>query len=366
MTPPNPDMPYNDLPALPPAPDLESKAVLRKVIATRTALAELKQSSDLIPNTDILINNLTLLEAQASSEIENIVTTTDQLFQYSSIGNEGAADPSTKEALRYRSALYEGFQRLSERPLNTNTAITVCSAIKDVDMQVRRVPGTALRNSRTGAVIYTPPEGLPLLQKLLTNWESYMNEPAEIDPVVRMAVAHYQFEAIHPFSDGNGRTGRVLNTLFLVHAGLLTQPTLYLSREINLTKQEYYDRINQVTFASEWEAWIIYMLAAVEKAATWTCDRIRQIRELTEATIAAIREKQAKLYSRELVDVVFAKPYCRIDDLVTAGIAKRQTASVYLKKLVEIGVLQERTVGRDKIFINVALVDLLTRQDDAD
>jgi hypothetical protein len=218
----SPNRPFNDLPALPPAVDLETKAVLKRCITARAALAELKQAAELIPNQAMLINTLPLLEARASSEIENIVTTADRLFRH--LDADTDADPATREALRYRQALLDGFRQINQRPLNTRTAETVCTRIRGVEMTVRRVPGTALVNDRTGEVIYTPPEGEREIRNLLANWERFLNTETSIDPLVRMAAAHYQFEAIHPFADGNGRTGRVLNSLFLIQEDLLTLP----------------------------------------------------------------------------------------------------------------------------------------------
>jgi len=209
-----PDKPFNNLPLLPPKADLETKAIFKHCIAARAALAELKQAAQLIPNQTILINTLPLLEAQASSEIENIVTTTDRLFQFREMDDN--ADASTKEALRYSRALLEGFQSLRNRPLATRTAEEICTLIKDARMKVRRVPGTTLTQKQTGAIIYTPPVGEDLLRSLLANWERFLHEATDIDPLVRMAVAHYQFEAIHPFTDGNGRTGRLLTSLYLI------------------------------------------------------------------------------------------------------------------------------------------------------
>src|SRR5256885_7268991 len=209
----HPDRPYNDLPRLPPALDLEPRAVLKQCVAARAALAELKQAAELIPNPAMLINTLPVLEARASSEIENIVTTADKLFQH--LQADGNADPATKEALRYRRALLEGVKALKNRPLVTRTAETICTQIKGVEMTVRKVPGTALAKGESGGVVYTPPEGEALIRGLLANWERFLHEETSLDPVIRMAVAHYQFEAIHPFTDGNRRTGRVLNSLFL-------------------------------------------------------------------------------------------------------------------------------------------------------
>ena len=356
-----PDRPYNDLPPRPPREDVETKAVLKACIAARAALAELRVSGQLIPNQAVLINSIPLLEAQASSEIENIVTTTDRLFRFANeAGNQ--ADPATKEALRYRTALSEGFQTLKRRPVSTSTAIAVCRTIKGVDLDIRATPGTALMNEATGAVIYTPPEGQALLRDKLANWERYIHEAEDVDPLIRLAVMHYQFEAIHPFTDGNGRTGRVLNLLYLVDKGLLDIPVLYLSRYIIGNKRAYYDRLLAVTTESAWEDWILYMLEAIRETANWSTARIRAIRDLLNQTAERIRSDLPKIYSRELAEVIFVHPYCRIGDLVAAGIAKRQAASVYLKTLAEQGLLQEMKAGRENLYINPALLALLSER----
>jgi Fic family protein len=358
-----PDKPYNDLPLLPPASDVETKIILKQCVNSRVALAELKQAAELIPNQGMLINTLPLLEAKDSSEIENIVTTTDKLFRHAQ-ANASAdknLDLATKEALRYRTALLEGYQLIAKRPLNTNTVEKICSQIKDVDMTVRKVPGTALENDKTGEIIYTPPEGENQIRDVLGNWEIYLHDDSDIDPLIKMAVAHYQFEAIHPFTDGNGRTGRIVNNLYLIQEELLTLPILYLSRHIIMNKADYYRLLLNVTQNQDWEGWIIYMLKAVEETAQWTAAKIAAIRELSENTAAYIRIALPKIYSRELVDIIFEQPYCRISNLVDADIAKRQTASEYLKKLKIIGVLKEEQVGREKIFINPKLMNLLTR-----
>lgn len=350
--------PYNDLPLLPPGKDVETKAVLKQCIASRAALAELKQAGALIPNVSMLVNTLPLMEAQASSEIENIVTTTDQLFQYASMG-ENLADPATKEALRYRTALYEGVSHLKDRPISTRLAEQLCTRIKSVEMTVRKVPGTALANRATNEVIYTPPEGEALLRQKLANWETYLHNETDIDPLIRMAVTHYQFEAIHPFTDGNGRTGRLLNTLFLIEQNLLTLPILYLSRYIISNKSDYYRYLLDVTRSQNWEAWVMYMLKGVEETAIWTREKIDAVRSLLNHTVSYVQRQLPDIYSRELVELIFSQPYCRIANLVECGLAKRQTASVYLKQLTEIGVLKELKVGRDKLFIHPKLVSLL-------
>lgn len=356
------DRPYNQLPTLPPTVELETRAVLKRCIEARTALAELKQAAELIPNQRMLINTLPLLEAKDSSEIESIVTTTDLLFQHAQDG-EHQADPATKEALRYRKALHNGYQSLADRPLCTGTAVEICRTLKGVNMDIRRVPGTQLANDRTGEIIYTPPEGEDRLRDLLANWERFLHNETDLDPLVRMAIGHYQFEAIHPFTDGNGRTGRVLNTLFLIQEGLLNLPILYLSRYIIAHRADYYRLLLDVTRDNAWEPWLLYILSAVEETARWTCVKIAAIRRLAEHTTQFVRAQLPKTYSRELVDVIFEQPYCRISNVVDKQIAQRQAASRYLKELVSIGVLQEVQVGKEKLFIHPKLMHLLTRDD---
>jgi Fic family protein len=357
----SPDRPYNDLPNLPPAVDIESKAVLKACTATRVALAALRQATALIPNPTVLINSIPLLEAQASSEIENIVTTADALFRHAQLESI-SADPATKEALRYRTALKAGFDSLKKRPLTTRTAEEVCTIIRDVRMTVRKVPGTKLANDATGEIIYTPPEGESRLRDKLANWERFIHDDGDIDPVVRMAVSHYQFEAIHPFTDGNGRTGRVLNLLMLVEQGLLDLPVIYLSRYVIRNKSDYYNALLAVTTHGAWQEWILYMLHATEDTAKWTLAKIEALRKLIEHTAEFARRAAPKQYSRELIDLIFAQPYCRIDNVVAAGIAKRQTASTYLHKLESIGVLEQKQVGLNKLFLNSRFLKMLTQE----
>lgn len=354
------DHPYNGLPPLPPARDiLENVAILKACIPARVALAELKQAGELLPNQGLLVNLLPLLEAKDSSEIENIVTTTDRLFQFAD--EDKNADPATREALRYRTALSAGYRKLGQRPLTANTAVEICTTIKSVDMQVRKVPGTRLMNPGSGEIIYTPPEGEALLRELLSNWEAFLHADDEVDPLIKMAVAHYQFEAIHPFIDGNGRTGRIINILYLIEQGLLTLPILYLSRYIVQHKADYYRLLLGITRDQDWHAWIIYMLTAVAETAQWTTAKIAATRDLIALTSQYVAEALPKIYSYELIQVIFQQPYCRIHNLVDANIAKRQTASSYLKQLCDIGVLEERQVGKEKLFIHPKLIQLLSQ-----
>jgi Fic family protein len=356
----DPDRPFNALPLLPPRADVESRAVLRACIEARAAVAELKAVGQTIPNQAILINSIPLLEARASSAIENIVTTADALFRYAHDDDDARADGATKEALRYRTALRRGSELLTRRPLCTATAVEVCRVILATSIDVRRIPGTALLNQSTGRAVYTPPEGEALLRDLLANWERFLHDDTALDPLIRMAVGHYQFEAIHPFVDGNGRTGRILNILYLVGEGLLDLPVLYLSGAIIRDKSEYYRRLLAVTTDGAWEPWLLFMLDAVRRTARWTTDRAARIREHMAATADRVRAGAPGVYSHELVELLFVQPYCRIGNLVEAGIAQRQTASEYLKALARIGILEERREGREKLFIHTELVNLLS------
>ncbi|HEZ0467847.1 TPA: Fic family protein [Neisseria meningitidis] len=354
-----PDIPYNDLLPLPPKQDIESKTILKRCIAARASLARLKQAAELIPNQAMLINTLPVMEARASSEIENIVTTTDKLFQSLQMDTE-RQDPATKEALQYRTALFSGYESLASRPLCTQTAIMVCNAIKHpYEMAIRKTGGTALKGGNSGNVVYTPPEGEETIRGKLANWERFIHESGDLDPLIIMAAAHYQFEAIHPFTDGNGRTGRILNSLLLIEKGLLDLPILYLSRYIIENRADYYRLLLGVTERQDWESWIIYILDGVVDTADWTVSKIDAIRRLFEQTRQHIRTHAQGIYTHELVNLLFEQPYTRIANLEAAGIAKRQTASKYLKELSDIGVLQEIVIGRDKLFIHPRLMELL-------
>lgn len=355
-----PTRPFNDLPLLPPdVGEIETAEVLKTCINARVALAELKQAAQLIPNASVLINALPMLEARASSEIENIVTTTDNMFRYMDVP-DSQADPATKEALRYRRALFDGARVVRRKAISVDVAIEVCRTIKGEDLDLRSKPGTSLRNAASGSVIYTPPEGQALLREKLDNWADFLNSSSELDPLVRMAIQHYQFEAIHPFSDGNGRTGRVLNVLYLVEQGLLDHPILYLSRYIIMTKADYYRLLLEVTTQQNWAEWVRYMLTGIEETCLWTTDKIRAIRELMSHTGAFIQRRLPKIYSWELVQLLFMQPYCRIAHIVDSGLAKRQTASVYLKQLAEIGVLDEIRAGRESLFVHPKYIELLS------
>lgn len=355
----NPETPYNALPMLPPDIErIETRRVLKACINARAAIAELKTAGELIPDQGLLINILPMLEAKDSSRIENIVTTSDQLFQYANHAEN--ADPATKEALRYRTALHNGFTHLSTYPLCTNTAITICTKLRAVETDIRKTPGTVLRDQNNN-VVYTPPVGETAIRDLLANWERFIHTEDDLDPLVKMAISHYQFECIHPFPDGNGRTGRILNILYLIQKNLLSLPILYLSRFILERRHDYYTLLRGVTAEGDWESWVLFMLEAIENTAQWTKKKITVVRELIVETTDYVREKLPKIYTHELIQILFAQPYCRIENLVEGGVAKRQTASNYLKQLVEIGVLEEMSAGREKLYLNTRLLQELNQ-----
>ena len=356
-----PDKPFNKLPDLPPAAELETHAVLKACIDARTELASLAAEARQLPNPLVLLGPAVLIESKDSSAIENIVTTEDALFRHDRLEAE-PVDPATKEALRYRTALFGALDSLGSRPLSTATAIKSCSALLGREASIRKVPGTALRNSRTGAVVYTPPVGEDLIRAKLANWEKFIHEATELDPLVRLAVQHYQFEAIHPFHDGNGRTGRIMNIAFLIEQRLLDRPILYLSRELLETREDYYSGLLAVTRDQEWGDWLCYLLALISLSAAKTHVQIANLQKLMLHAEYHLRNRAPRIASRELLHVIFSQPYCRIRDVVTSGLAKRQTASVYLKQLASAGLLSELRIGRDLVFYNRRFALLLANR----
>ncbi len=359
-----PEVPYNDLPLLPPDTVLESAAVLKAAIAANRTLAELKGKAEVIPNQSILINSIILQEARASSEIENVITTNDRLFE-AFASSDHNYDPQTKEVLRYREALWKGFNALKEgRSLTTELFVELVKIIKKTESGIRTSSGTVIANPVTKKIIYTPPEGEPIIRELMSNLENYIySENPDTDALIRMAVIHYQFEAIHPFDDGNGRTGRIINILFLVQQSLLNVPILYLSHFIIRNKSEYYKKLREVTEQGAWEPWILFMLKAVEETSRETMKKATGIRTLLDETVNLAKEKlPPHVYSKELIELLFQQPYCKIRFLVDAGLAKRQTAAEYLRELENIGILKSRQVGRENLYLNVRLYELLARE----
>lgn len=357
----DPQRPYNDLPLLPPPGELETRAVLKKAIGANRALAELKGAGELIPDQTLLIQTIGLQEAKLSSEIENIVTTNDELYR--AFADEGQrTNPHTKEVLRYKDALWHGFRsiRQENRPLTTRLFEELFQIIKETTAGVRRTPGTKLANP-AGEIIYTPPEGEAIIRDKLANLERFLYDEKTLDPLVKLAVMHYQFEAIHPFTDGNGRTSRIINILYLIEAGLLDIPVLYLSRHIIDHKGAYYVGLKQVTENQAWEPWILYMLDAIEQTARATRERILAIRDLMQEGIEQVRRELPKVYSKDLLELLFSQPYCKIRFLEEAGIAQRQTASTYLRELARIGLLHGIKVGREYYYINDKLLEILVK-----
>lgn len=355
----NPEQPYNHLPLIPPNIVIETPSVFRACIKANKELAKLKMAERLIPNQKVLINSIPLLESQASSAIENIITTTDELFEHARDGDPSTISSATKETLRYRQALHKGYESIRSRPLSIATVCDICSTIKEIDTNIRNLPGTALVNDLTRKKIYTPPEGQELLRKLLTNWQEYLHLDDDVDPLIKLAVQHYQFEAIHPFADGNGRTGRIINLLYLVEKDLLDTPILYLSEYIIRHKTKYYELLLKVTREQAWEDWILYILEAVYETSCRTTNKILAIQKLIDDACIFIKKNAHVVYSRELVDLLFFQPYIRISNLLEYNIASRDTASKYLKTLSEIGFLQELKRGRNKLFVNTKFLDLL-------
>ena len=351
--------PNNNLKKLPPQKEIESIKILKQLNKSSRALAELKAYSELIPNKEMLISSLTLQEAKASSEIENIITTNDSLYKAMAV-EEKTIDPSTKEVLNYKEALWKGVALIKEKEfITTNLIVEIQETLEKNSGGIRKVPGTALKNAATGEVIYTPPTSEALIRDLLKNLEDYYNIEDDIDPLIKLAVAHYQFEAIHPFYDGNGRTGRIVNILYLLKEGLLDSPILYLSSYIIKNKGEYYRLIGEVTSNENWEEWILYMLKAVEVTSKETLELAKNIKELLDVTIAEVKEKLPKIYKKELIEFIFTETYTKGTHLVNQGFATRKTMTKYLRVLEEIGILKSEKIGKETIYINIHLYNLL-------
>jgi Fic family protein len=351
--------PFNDLPDLPPAAQLETPTVLKQAIASARALERLRGTSARLPNPRVLVSGIVLQEARLSSEVENIVTTNDELYRAAAGSSDGVIDPATKEVLRYREALWFGFEQLAKRPLTTNLFIELVGLVRQTEVGLRNTAGTTLKSS-TGEVIYTPPEGEALLRSKLANFEAYIHEEREVDPLIMLAVLHYQFEAIHPFTDGNGRTGRILNILFLVQRGLLDLPVLYLSHYILRNKIQYYTGLRLVTEEAKWEAWVLFMLQGIEQTSNETCLLIDQLLKQIENVSTMFRLQYPSSYSKDLMEVIFSNPYCRIRFVEEQLQVTRQTASSYLQKLTELGFLREVRIGRDVYFVNDSMLATLS------
>lgn len=354
----HPDRPYQDLPTLPPPGIVETPPVLKATINASRALARLDGAYKRLPDPTMLINLIPLMEAQASSEIENIVTTNDELFKAAN-GALQAMTPQVKEALRYREALRVGYESLTSHPITTQTAIAVCSHIHARPAAIRNQPGTFIGNPTTQERVYTPPEGRDVILDHLSAWERFLHGDHGIDPLVVMALAHYQFEAIHPFFDGNGRTGRVLNTLILIEKGLLRLPVLYLSGHIMRHKDTYYERLSAVTREDAWEPWILFMLSGIESTAAWTLDLVETTDEIRATMEDEIHALNPRLPAAALTRILFTQPYARIDNIVEEKLAQRQTASRWLTELADAGLIAKERLGRSVVFVNTRLLETL-------
>lgn len=351
-------IPYNDLPLLPPKADIETKEILRKTISAGRALAQLNGTLLNLPNPTLFLDTIYLQEAKASSEVENIITTNDELYK-SLVADKKVENSATKEVLSYKEALWLGLEQLKKKPfITTNLCISIVQCIKQNTASIRVTPGTTLSNTQ-GEVIYTPPSGESVIRKKLTNLEKFINEDESIDPLIKMALMHYQFEAIHPFSDGNGRTGRILLLLYLKLSGLLDTPAIYLSEYIIKHKAGYYKRLRGVTENNEWEAYILYMLDMIEETSIKGLERLNKITSTIDKVTNEIKTKLPKIYSKDLVEILFRLPYTKRQHLIDENIGNPKTVGNYLIALEENGFLKSVKVGKEKLYLNEQLLKIL-------
>lgn len=352
------DQPYNDLPLLlPDSNSWESIEVYKKLAEARASLAELKGRLPIIPNPLMLINTLVLQEAKDSSTIENIFTTSDQLFKAFS-ASDVKIDSSTKEVLRYREALWNAYSKMkTPTDFSINLAVEIFQTITEKKEEIR---DKQVFIGSTNSVIYTPPTNGDILKEKLTNWFDTAINNHSIDPLIKMAILHYQFEAIHPFTDGNGRTGRILNVLYLCHKRLIDLPVIYLSKYILEHKNNYYRLFREVTEKAQWKNWIIFMLDAVNQTAAFTLDKVNSIYNSYLTAIEKVKWEAPEIYSHELIEAIYNQPYCKIAILEEKKIASRNTASKYLRKLEELGLLTSEQVGRETLYRNHILLKILS------
>ncbi len=357
-------IPYNNLPLLPPKADIETKEILRKTIAAGRALAQLNGTLLNLPNPTLFLDTIYLQEAKASSEVENIITTNDELYK-SLIADRKVENTATKEVLNYKEALWLGLELLKKKPfITTNLCINIVQCIKQNTASIRNTPGTTLSNTK-GEVIYTPPRGEKVIREKLANLEKFINEPTRpgsrnvMDPLIKMALMHYQFEAIHPFSDGNGRTGRILLLLYLQLSGLLDIPAIYLSEYIIKNKAGYYKKLRGVTENNEWESYILYMLDMIEETSTKGLERLNKITTTMDTTANEIKAQLPKIYSKDLVEILFRLPYTKRQHLIEENIGNPKTVGNYLQTLEKNGFLKSLKVGKEKLYLNQRLLKIL-------
>lgn len=349
------------IPTLPLKQEIETKPVLKQLVEAHKCLAELKGAVKSMPNESILINTLSLQEAKDSSAVESIITTHDELYKAELFASQYAT-PASKEVKSYADALRTGFSLVKKNNLLTNNIIIeIYRIVKQNSSGFRTTPGTTLKNEATQEIIYTPPQTHDEIAKYMANLEQYINDASmsDVDPLVKMAVIHHQFESIHPFSDGNGRTGRIVNILYLVLNGLLDYPVLYLSRYIIKNKGEYYRRLQNVRDNGDWESWILFLLKGIEETSQETIVLIHDIKALMAEYKKGIRENLKKIYSQDLLNNLFRHPYTKIDFICEELQVSRPTATAYLTQLEKAGYIEKIKLGRENFYLNIRLFDLL-------
>lgn len=357
------DQPFNGLPDLPPKVNLETPEIFRATIRANKLLAELKGFCQTLPNPELLLNTIVLQESKESSAIENIVTTQDELYKATLMGDK-VKNQAAKEVLQYRQAMYYGLAELEKKGIiTTNLLVGIMQKLRNTNEGIRKNPGTKLSNPQSGQIIYTPPEGEEVIRQKLYSLEQFINSTDEtgMDPIVKMALIHYQFEAIHPFSDGNGRTGRILNILYLIQQNMIGLPVLYLSKYIIENKSDYYRLLREVTEHNNWVEWVLYVVNGVAETSSATLEKIKRALSLKAEVEHDLKSKMGASFSRDLNDLLFSHPYIKISVLEEHGIAKRQTASQYLQKIEGTGWLTSVKIGRDVYYINDQLIQILSR-----
>ena len=340
--------------------NLKTNKILEQLTLSSRALAELKGYSNTIPNLHILINAVTINEAKDSSAIENIVTTHDDIYKV--LTESGYKEENAKEVVDYRNAIWLGYEQIKKDGyINTNTIVKIQGTIEHNNAGIRKLPGTELKNSITGETIYTPPQSEQEIRAYLINLENFINNNEDgIDPLIKVCLVHYQFESIHPFYDGNGRTGRILNILYLVLNNLIDSPILYVSKYINKTKQEYYKLFNEVRDNNNFEDWILYILKGIEITSKETITLIEKIQNEMKNYKEEFRSKLPKIYSKELLESLFYEVYTKISYIEKACNVTRLTASSYLNQLEEVGLLESEKIGRERLYKNTRLIKLLS------
>lgn len=352
----------SNLKMLPPMGELEKVNILKQLINTNKILAELKGYARNMPNQNILINAITINEAKDSSEIENIVTTHDEIYKAMTLSSMVNSD--AKEVVDYRRAIWIGFNLIKEKGfLSTNMIVEIQKQIEHNHAGIRKLPGTVLRNDKTGEIVYTPPETEKEINKYMKNLEEYMNTKDDVDPLIKLAIIHYQFESIHPFYDGNGRTGRIINVLYLVLNNLLDSPILYLSKYIIKNKSKYYEMFNKVRKTENFEEWIMFFLVGIEEMAKETMNIIRSIDNTMTEMEHEMQEKLPKIYSKELLELIFFEFYTKIQYIADGLKVSRRTAMKYLDELEKNNFLTSEKVGKERIYKNEKLFNVVKEAD---